>query len=49
MSQGAAVAVGYAVAHPERVTDLVLYGGYARGDLSRTVMPDGFQNPVSRF
>jgi pimeloyl-ACP methyl ester carboxylesterase/DNA-binding CsgD family transcriptional regulator len=31
VSQGAAVAVGYAAAHPERVTDLVLYGGYARG------------------
>ena len=31
ISQGAAVAVGYAAAHPERVTDLVLYGGYARG------------------
>jgi pimeloyl-ACP methyl ester carboxylesterase/DNA-binding CsgD family transcriptional regulator len=31
ISQGAAVAVGYAAAHPERVSDLVLYGGYARG------------------
>jgi pimeloyl-ACP methyl ester carboxylesterase/DNA-binding CsgD family transcriptional regulator len=31
VSQGAAVAVGYAAVHPERVTDLVLYGGYARG------------------
>jgi pimeloyl-ACP methyl ester carboxylesterase/DNA-binding CsgD family transcriptional regulator len=31
VSQGAAVAVAYAVRHPERVSDLVLYGGYARG------------------
>ena len=31
ISQGAAVAVAYAVAHPERVTHLVLHGGYARG------------------
>ncbi len=30
-SQGAAIAVGYAAAHPERVTDLMLYGGFARG------------------
>lgn len=31
ISQGCAVAVEYAVRHPERVTGLVLYGGYARG------------------
>lgn len=31
ISQGAAVAVAYAVRHPERVRALVLYGGYARG------------------
>jgi pimeloyl-ACP methyl ester carboxylesterase/DNA-binding CsgD family transcriptional regulator len=31
MSQGAAIAIEYAVRHPERVTKLVLYGGYARG------------------
>jgi pimeloyl-ACP methyl ester carboxylesterase/DNA-binding CsgD family transcriptional regulator len=31
ISQGAAVAVAYAVRHPDRVSDLVLYGGYARG------------------
>jgi pimeloyl-ACP methyl ester carboxylesterase/DNA-binding CsgD family transcriptional regulator len=31
VSQGAAVAVAYAARHPERITDLVLYGGYARG------------------
>jgi pimeloyl-ACP methyl ester carboxylesterase len=31
ISQGCAVAVEYAVRHPERVEKLVLYGGYARG------------------
>jgi DNA-binding winged helix-turn-helix (wHTH) protein/pimeloyl-ACP methyl ester carboxylesterase len=31
ISQGCAVAVAYAVRHPERVSHLVLYGGFARG------------------
>jgi pimeloyl-ACP methyl ester carboxylesterase/DNA-binding CsgD family transcriptional regulator len=31
VSQGAAIAVEYAARHPGRVSDLVLYGGYARG------------------
>ena len=31
ISQGAAIAVAYAVRHPERVERIVLYGGYARG------------------
>jgi pimeloyl-ACP methyl ester carboxylesterase/DNA-binding CsgD family transcriptional regulator len=31
ISQGAAIAVVYAARHPGRVSDLVLYGGYARG------------------
>jgi pimeloyl-ACP methyl ester carboxylesterase len=31
ISQGAAVAIAYAVAHPERVSHLVLYGSYALG------------------
>ena len=35
ISQGAAVAIAYAVRHPERVTHLVLHGGYARGRLVR--------------
>ncbi len=35
MSQGGAVAVAYAVRHPERVTRLVLVGAYARGRLQR--------------
>jgi pimeloyl-ACP methyl ester carboxylesterase len=31
VSQGAAIAVVYAARHLERVSDLVLSGGYARG------------------
>ena len=31
VSQGGAVAVAFAVRHPERVTRMVLYGSYARG------------------
>lgn len=30
-SQGAAIAAAYAARHPEKITHLVLYGGYARG------------------
>jgi pimeloyl-ACP methyl ester carboxylesterase len=35
MSQGCAVSIAYAVRHPERVTRLVLYGGFARGRRKR--------------
>ena len=35
LSQGGAVAIAYAVRHPERVTRLVLCGAYARGRLVR--------------
>ena len=35
ISQGAATCLAYAVRHPERVSKLVLYGGYARGTFSR--------------
>lgn len=31
ISQGAATCIGYAVRHPERVSHLILYGGYASG------------------
>lgn len=31
ISQGSAVAIAYAVRHPEKVSHLILYGGYARG------------------
>lgn len=35
ISQGASVCIAYAVRHPDRVANLVLYGGYARGALRR--------------
>jgi pimeloyl-ACP methyl ester carboxylesterase len=35
ISQGAAVSVAYANKHPEQVTQLILYGGYARGRFNR--------------
>jgi DNA-binding winged helix-turn-helix (wHTH) protein/alpha-beta hydrolase superfamily lysophospholipase len=31
LSQGCAISIAYAVRHPERVSHLVLYGGFARG------------------
>jgi pimeloyl-ACP methyl ester carboxylesterase/DNA-binding CsgD family transcriptional regulator len=31
ISQGAAIGTAYAARHPERVAELILYGGYARG------------------
>ena len=36
ISQGCAVAIGYAVRHPERVTRMVLHGGYAKGWRARS-------------
>ncbi|HEX6622614.1 MAG TPA: alpha/beta fold hydrolase, partial [Pyrinomonadaceae bacterium] len=35
ISQGASIAIAYAVRHPEKVSHLILYGGYARGRLRR--------------
>jgi pimeloyl-ACP methyl ester carboxylesterase/DNA-binding CsgD family transcriptional regulator len=35
ISQGAATCIAYAVRYPERVSHLVLYGGYARGTYHR--------------
>ena len=35
ISQGCPISIAYAVRHPERVTHLVLYGGYARGRRNR--------------
>jgi len=34
-SQGAAISIAYAARHPERVTRLVIWGGYARGVMKR--------------
>jgi pimeloyl-ACP methyl ester carboxylesterase/DNA-binding CsgD family transcriptional regulator len=39
-SQGCALSIAYAVRHPERVTSLVLLGGYARGLLRRDPTPE---------
>jgi pimeloyl-ACP methyl ester carboxylesterase/DNA-binding CsgD family transcriptional regulator len=39
ISQGASIAIAYAVKHPERVTHLVLHGAYARGRLVRSHTP----------
>jgi len=39
MSQGGAVAVAYALRHPEKVSQLVLAGAYARGALRRAATP----------
>lgn len=36
---GGPIAIEYAARHPERVTHLVLYGTYARGQLRRTELP----------
>ena len=35
ISQGGAIAAAYAIRHPERVSQLVLYGAFARGRLNR--------------
>ena len=40
ISQGASSCIAYAVRHPERVSRLVLYGGYARG-ICRRGNPEG--------
>lgn len=40
LSQGGAVAIAYAVRHPERVARLVLVGAYARGRLIRAETPE---------
>jgi pimeloyl-ACP methyl ester carboxylesterase/DNA-binding CsgD family transcriptional regulator len=37
MSQGGAVAVAYAALHPDKVTRLIVHGGYARGWLKRNL------------
>src|SRR5262245_49254879 len=37
ISQAGAVAIAYAVRHPERVSHLVLYGAFARGRRARAV------------
>lgn len=36
MSQGCAISIAYAVRHPDRVSHLILYGGFALGGLKRS-------------
>jgi len=43
LSQGGAVAVAYAMRHPEKVSHLILLGSYARGWLKRTTKPRHFE------
>ncbi len=40
LSQGCALAMTYAVRHPERVSRMVLYGGYLRGKFKRARTPE---------
>jgi DNA-binding winged helix-turn-helix (wHTH) protein/pimeloyl-ACP methyl ester carboxylesterase len=40
LSQGVAAAVGFSARHPERVSRLILYGGYAQGRNRRGSQPD---------
>jgi pimeloyl-ACP methyl ester carboxylesterase/DNA-binding CsgD family transcriptional regulator len=40
ISQGAPIAVAYAARHPERVSHLILHGGFARGRLKRGLGPE---------
>jgi pimeloyl-ACP methyl ester carboxylesterase len=39
LSQGCAVAIAYAARHPERVSGLVLYGGFPQGTMARARSP----------
>jgi pimeloyl-ACP methyl ester carboxylesterase/DNA-binding CsgD family transcriptional regulator len=39
-SQGCAISIAYAARHPERVTRVVIYGGYARGFAKRDPTPE---------
>src|SRR5581483_3596544 len=43
MSQDGAVAVAYAALHPEKVSHLIVHGGYARGWLKRDLTPEGIE------
>jgi pimeloyl-ACP methyl ester carboxylesterase/DNA-binding CsgD family transcriptional regulator len=47
-SQGASVAVAYAARHPEKVSHLILYGGYARGRLNRGAPREAEEVAVQR-
>ena len=40
ISQGASISIAYTIKHPERVSHLILYGGYARGRFNRDLTPE---------
>ncbi len=40
ISQGGAVAIEYAIRHPERVSHLILYGAFVKGPLKRAILPE---------
>lgn len=40
ISQGASVSIAYAAKHPDKVSHLILYGGYARGRFNRNLTPE---------
>jgi pimeloyl-ACP methyl ester carboxylesterase/DNA-binding CsgD family transcriptional regulator len=42
-SQGAAIAIEYAARHPDRVSHLIIYGGYLRGVLKRDPGPKAIE------
>ena len=60
VSQGCAISIAYTAKHPERVSHLVLYGGYAkgwmqdpanvpRGEALATLIRDGWDRDTSAF
>lgn len=60
ISQGCAISIAYAAKHPERVSRLVLYGGYAkgwmhdpanvaRGEAMATLIREGWNSETSAF
>jgi pimeloyl-ACP methyl ester carboxylesterase/DNA-binding CsgD family transcriptional regulator len=49
ISQGAALAIAYAVRFPERVSQLVLCGGYALGMLRRATSPEAREEAALRL
>src|SRR5690606_30870574 len=49
LSQGAPVAIAYAVRHPERVSHLVLLGGFAQGRRKRAQRPEDLDLAEARI
>ena len=47
MSQGCAVSIAYAVRHPDRVSHLVLYGGFALGGKRRSPQENERRNAMA--